>query len=383
MSTSGGPNIIKDGLVFGYDTGYGVADNDTGTRFYPGKPTENLLGLNGANPRTERSGTSYPYYSSNIDSLVQARWSTANNQVTISFEGKRDYVGGGTGGGNDGYPVFYVYFSDWSWAATLGINSYDWTYKKLTFTMPNPSGKSVRFAIYHMNSGNRGQSYSRKHQIEFNSIATPFTDTSRSSTQSLIDLKKTRNIDVSNVSFDSNAQMNFDGTDDYVNLVSDITFKTTGGWTVESVVKYNSVAGGYNNTTSPANFIGADSISYSSWYWSVLSGKLALWNINPGTWRYGSTTLQTDTWYHVVLVSYDSGTSYQMYLNGVAEGGNHTTYSWNASYSGLKVRYIGRGNSGNSRLVNGKIPITKIYNRALSSQEVQQNYNAYKKRFGI
>ena len=22
-----GPNIIKDGLVFGYDTGYGIADN--------------------------------------------------------------------------------------------------------------------------------------------------------------------------------------------------------------------------------------------------------------------------------------------------------------------------------------------------------------------
>ena len=36
-----GPNIIKDGLVFGYDTGYGIADNNTVTRFYPGEPATN------------------------------------------------------------------------------------------------------------------------------------------------------------------------------------------------------------------------------------------------------------------------------------------------------------------------------------------------------
>ena len=31
-----GPKIVREGLVFGYDTGYGVADNSTATRFYPG-----------------------------------------------------------------------------------------------------------------------------------------------------------------------------------------------------------------------------------------------------------------------------------------------------------------------------------------------------------
>ncbi len=50
-----GPHIIKDGLVFGYDTGYGVADNNTGTRFYPGKPTTNRV----ANPETMAGWTSY------------------------------------------------------------------------------------------------------------------------------------------------------------------------------------------------------------------------------------------------------------------------------------------------------------------------------------
>jgi hypothetical protein len=184
-------------------------------------------------------------------------------------------------------------------------------------------------------------------------------------------------------SYQNGGTLTFDGTNDYIDLGSDITFKTTGGWTVESVVKYDSVAGAYNNITSPANFIGADAITYNSWYWSVSNNKLALWDRSPGIWKYGSTTLQADTWYHAVLVSYDSGTSYQMYLNGVAEGGDHATYSWNVSYSGLKVRYIGRGNSSNIRLVSGNISVTKIYNRALSAKEVLQNYNAQKSRFGL
>lgn len=41
MGIHRGPNTVKDGLVFGYDTGYGVADNSTATRFYPGEPATN------------------------------------------------------------------------------------------------------------------------------------------------------------------------------------------------------------------------------------------------------------------------------------------------------------------------------------------------------
>jgi hypothetical protein len=169
----------------------------------------------------------------------------------------------------------------------------------------------------------------------------------------------------------------------YLDRGSDKVYKTTGGWTVESWVNYETVANTYDNVNSPANFIGSDSISYNNWYWSVLSSKLALWNRSPGIWRYGSTTLQANTWYNAVLVCYDSGTSYQMYLNGVAEGGDHTTYSWNSSYAGLRIRYIGRGNSVNTRRLDGRVAITKIYTKALSANEVKQNYDALKGRYGL
>jgi len=175
-----------------------------------------------------------------------------------------------------------------------------------------------------------------------------------------------------------------DGTDEGIDLGSDITIKTSGGWTVDSWVKYDNVPAGYNNNTSPGNFIGAESISYNSWYWSVLGSKLALWNMSPGTWRYGSTTIQANTWYNAVLVCTDSGTSYQMYLNGVAEGGNHTTYtSWSTSHSGLKIRYIGRGRSSIPRQVDGAFATTRVYDRVLTASELLQNYNATKSRFGL
>jgi len=190
---------------------------------------------------------------------------------------------------------------------------------------------------------------------------------------------------VNGVGYDSGngGSLTFDGVDDYVDFGSDIVFKSSGGWTVENWVNFDFIPTTYNNTTSPANFIGSETITHNSWYWSVLSSKLALWNRSPGVWKYGSTVLQAYNWYNVVLVCNDSGTSYQMYLNGIAEGGDHTTYTWNATYSGLNVRYIARGNSSNIRQLNGKIPITKIYNRALTADEVLQNFNATRGRFGI
>jgi hypothetical protein len=168
----------------------------------------------------------------------------------------------------------------------------------------------------------------------------------------------------------------FDGTNDYVDLGSEKTLKSSGGWTVSSWINLSQV-----NSGSLYNFIGSTNIVHNSWYWTVYQSKLALWNRSPGGWYYGSTTIQPNVWYNCVLVCSNSGTSYQMYLNGVAEGGTHTTYTWNASYAGLIVRYIGRGNSSNGRYFYGKYPQASIYNRALTAAEVSQNYNALKSRY--
>ena len=396
-----GPKLTNDNLVFGYDTGYGVADNTTVTRFYPGEPTTNLytnsdfsngetgwtfgswdgnithtattlIGPYGktvsANKLTKNASSSYSHF----HQYNQSKYASGNTYTTSAW-----VKGSGT----------FQIKSHWGGNTSFTMTG-DW--QRVSMTVTATSSSSSHFPYFAGESLTTGTVfYITMCQTELNPHATPYvysggTTGSRSDTASLIDLKKTRDVDVSNMSFDSDGQPELDGTDDDIDLGSDITFKENGGdWTVESIVKYDSVPASYNNSTAPGNFIGAGGISFNSWYWSVLSSKLALWNISPGVWKYGSTTLTANKFYHVVLTCSPGGTQYKMYLNGVQEGGTHADYAFNASYSGLKVRYFGRGNTSNPRLVNGKISVTKIYDTALTSAQIADNFNAYKNRFDI
>ena len=56
----------------------------------------------------------------------------------------------------------------------------------------------------------------------------------------------------------------------------------------------------------------------------------------------------------------------------------------NVTLSSLQDVNIGGGYSGiDDYNWNGRIAITKIYNRELSTAEAQQNFNALRSRFGI
>jgi hypothetical protein len=414
MPSSSGPNTVNDSIIFTYDTG------DLKNSF-KGKPATNLL-TNIANTYgTNNSSTFKTFYYNRtlyVPQLGTTTVTTLNNY--------NDYNGGsgvcceqifsyGTGisvSGNTLYTYSIIYRSATGYTHPNMMYRYEygpggyqteggvfnnsnrtdlgegWYHAWGTFTtQPNTTSVNTYNFIYEYATYNVID-IAAAMLIQGNFILPPANfipfNTTRNNTQGLLDISGNGNsISLANSSFDSSGQIFFDGTDDFITLGSDINFKTTGGWTVESVVYYNSVAGSYNNVTSPANFIGSEDINYNSWYWSVLENKLALWNISPGYWRYGSTTLQPNTWYHVALVSFDGGSKYQFYLNGVAEGGDHVSQVWNSSYSGLRIRYIGKGNNTNTRVVNGKIPITKAYNRALTPSEILNNYTEYRKRFDL
>ena len=104
-----------------------------------------------------------------------------------------------------------------------------------------------------------------------------------------------------------------------------------------------------------------------------------------------NTTLQTNTWYHGIAV-YDKSTT-KVYLNGILE--NTTNYSTinivlsgsNGTNAGIGCLFSSFGNvvSTPTRYgtFNGNIGAIKYYNRALTAQEIQQNFNANRSRFGI
>jgi hypothetical protein len=86
---------------------------------------------------------------------------------------------------------------------------------------------------------------------------------------------------------------------------------------------------------------------------------------SPGTWRN-------------VVATHD-GVNRKMYVNtGLVLNDTNNVYSQDTS----SPIAIGAYDSG-IYATNGAIPIYRIYNRALSSTEITQNYNATKNRFGL
>jgi hypothetical protein len=99
-----------------------------------------------------------------------------------------------------------------------------------------------------------------------------------------------------------------------------------------------------------------------------------------GTWRNtNGFTPNTNQWYQVIG-TYD-GTTIRQYVNGTASGGT-LTYTGTPTSGGenrLMRRWDSPLESGN--LMDGDLQIVRIYNRAISAQEVEHNYNMVYSRF--
>ena len=211
--------------------------------------------------------------------------------------------------------------------------------------------------------------------LELNSHVTPFTLVSRTNTDSLIDLKKSTNIDLSNVSFDSTGQPTFDGTDDsiYPNIVSNSSGLTA--ITVEFIVKANA-----NNKNLLNSSPGAALLHYGgAGFYLVSTDGTASGYLG---WNGKLTGGGTGAYEHLVA-TYD-GTTMRLYVNGESTG---TTRAYSAGSTGILkdlngVRIGGNFNSSQPWF-NGDIPVAKIYNQALTAEEITQNFNAYKNRFNI
>ncbi len=101
-----------------------------------------------------------------------------------------------------------------------------------------------------------------------------------------------------------------------------------------------------------------------------------------GAWRTTSGFApSTNVWYQVVG-TYD-GSVIRQYVNGVASGG--TLNYVGTPQSGGEIRLMRRWDDtlSSSNLIDGDLAIVKIYNTALNSSQVLQNYNDNSSRFVI
>ena len=186
--------------------------------------------------------------------------------------------------------------------------------------------------------------------------------TTRSVTQGLLPLVGNSTIDLTNVSFDSNAQMTFDGTDDLVDITTN--FGTLSAYTFEYVAYANS--GGNMPIASRTN---TNFYKYGAYSWRYTHGGVG----GEFYHNYGNDT----GWAHWVI-TYD-GSTISVWENGVSKGTSSS--SGTADFSG-GIR-IGSWASSAAYTWDGTIPVMKMYNRGLSAGEVRQNYLHYKTRFNL
>ena len=383
MATIGGPNTVKDDLVFGYDTGYGVADNNTATRFYPGRPTTNYgpssLGDWGTENTAQRIATGNTYKGQptyNCRTTVGASWQGIDKTIS----GLRTAAGSsGTvtmscyikNNNNTSYPCYAYIGHDFSSTRNIAANS-DWQRIQWTINQSSMNNDYVELRPYTNNASTYMEM--TMPMVEVNvTTATPFLIGTRSSTQSLIDLKRTKDINVSNVSFDSTGQPVFDGTDDGVSLGTNFNLNNR-SFSVESIIKWD---GGSQDTF----FSYKDSAggTQKDIHWRIYTSGQLRFDFYSNSINSSVGSIVAGEYVHLVTTYNFGSDSCICYKNGeVLMAGSAGPFLGNDTNS---TAYVGAW--GTTQRFGGEIPILKMYTSAMSASEIKQNYNAYKNRFNI
>lgn len=376
-----------DALVFAYDTG------DT-RNSYKGEPTENLAdNANFSNGTTNWNGnqnvtlsvetingTRFLKTSSNQTNSTPGLKSanipvTGNTTYTLTIRAyKNDSQSAfmyATGNGTGGADIV------WSSSSLNGPNPITTELTTISRTFTTPSDMTyIQVGFLWSGPLTTSEVYVEYVQLEQKSHATPFVNGTRSATEALKDFTKNATLDLSNVSFDSNAQMEFDGTDDYISLGTPSVLTSIGAsnFTISCWAKADALSTGWTGLVYLGRF--GESNGHLGFNPSNnVSGGTG----DGSTWQTHQTTytLTAGTWYNLVMTR--SGNFITFYVNGqqidTPFAHPHTPATASA--------YLEIGNGSANEHFNGKIDNTQIFNKALSAEEVQQNFNTIKGRFGI
>lgn len=184
-------------------------------------------------------------------------------------------------------------------------------------------------------------------------------------------------------SFTDYGSIVFDGVNDYVDCGNASTLSLSTQGTVSAWVKTNRSYPGNTASNSFRGIIGkvasgggGQQSYWLDWYGTNASRILRL-GIGDAT---SSTTLEIGNFdflnnWNYVLGTWNGSTA-QVYVNGVIRGSVANTRVAQTLSNSLTVGQVFEQWEGN-------IAFTQIYSRSLSAQEVQQNFNAYRSRYGI
>lgn len=378
MAGAAGPNTAEAGLVFAYDTGNTITS-------YIGEPTTNEANSDYLRTIQFHSQGSYNNAGSTADAPEKGPgWKkiTITNRGTNFRIAQFPYI-------SQNYGTTKVYSVEYDFGTTSGYFIYgdgssgfgvlQDTGTRVTARFTPPSAGSWAEALFLGNntpaSGINDVIYYRNYQVEINTHPTPFTPGTRSATQSLLNLTNNGVINVTNASFDSNAQLVFDGTNDTI-FTADSTYLNPGSsdFSIELLFNCSNASVGEGILYNKENL-----------YEATIHGGYFQYAWQPH-WNWdgdASFPVSSNTWYHAV-VTYDK--SYQrMYKNGVEVYNRAQSGDMGTNTVVLSMGARGVDSSGNSgyNFFPGQIPVVKVYKKALTANEVTTNFQALRYRFGI
>jgi len=163
----------------------------------------------------------------------------------------------------------------------------------------------------------------------------------------------------------------FDGTNDYVDCNNPAALDIAGAITVSLWLRVAST-----NVLHPliGSHDGVGSVHEASYsmYTRTTAGAMIAFRQNKAGTEYALVggTLTPNLWHHAVGV-FDGGTTITIYLDGALVNSGGTAQTRTRTFSGVK---LGKISSIGNGYVNGQIDEVRIYNVALTADEVKQLY---------
>lgn len=188
----------------------------------------------------------------------------------------------------------------------------------------------------------------------------------------------------------NNGSIVFDGTNDYATTAGSITaLNITSSITLEAWIKPTALANILHGTGINSKGLSSDGNTGVYETLLVQSGSVNYpffrMRIGSSTPTYNPTNIPINLNQIYNFVSTYDGSTIRIYINGVQSGtglSQSGTIESNTQDLTVGVRFT-QTTQQSSSFFTGNIFTNRIYNRALSSSEVLQNYNAQKGRFGL
>lgn len=188
---------------------------------------------------------------------------------------------------------------------------------------------------------------------------------------------------MSNITY-TNPYFTFNGSNSTVNVSDNALLEPgTGDFTVEAWVYHNTITGSSRVIVGKTDNGGLA----SSWGYGIRTNSAGSTYLEVGNGTTSVTSpsavLTTGRWYQVVGVWNNvSSDTISFYVNGALIGSN--PHSFTSIKNTVNPLYLGSYNGGEfSQWLNGRIGVTRLYNKALTASEILQNYNSTKSKYGL